>query len=120
MLFLNKGSLAYIYSPTPIILGRHTEAFILLETVDLWKDQILKASLGDSWVYIGPLECFLEKIFLMIILKPFMADTYPPNTCDKCLHLALCSLLNRQLFLTAIDFADPAEVPGGSSLGPQT
>lgn len=77
MLFLNKGILAYIYSSTPIILGRHTEAFILLETVDLWKDQILKASLGDSWVYICPLECFLEKIFLMIILKPFMADTYP-------------------------------------------
>lgn len=56
----------------------------------------------------------------MIILKPFMADTYPLNTCDKCLHLALCRLLNRQLFLRAIDFADPVEVPGGSSLGPQT
>lgn len=109
-----------MFSPHPIILGRHTEAFILLETVDLWKDQILKASLGDSWVYIGPLECFLENIFLMIILKPFMADTYPLNTCDKCLHLALCRLLNRQLFLRAIDFADPVEVPGGSSLGPQT
>lgn len=43
MLFLNKESMVCIYPP--IILGRHAEVFILRETVDLWKDQILKASL---------------------------------------------------------------------------
>lgn len=56
----------------------------------------------------------------MIILKPFMADTYPLNTCDKCLALPYIVSLIANSFLTAIDFADPVEAHGGSSLGPQT
>lgn len=56
----------------------------------------------------------------MIILQPFAEDTYPLNTCDRCLHLALHGFLNRQLFLTAIDFSGPVEVHGERSAGPQT